>query len=161
MTSFGLLTYFKFNNKNDINKFKTSYDVNTDNIKIQCAQYEKENGAYALDAYLSSNNINDIIEWLYTFNGNMVDILEIDIDPDDNELTKLDFDKTCFSIKTNFINTIDETLIHTNNNVLSYKIVDNILDVCITYNSIRECLEWLNEIGTIENKLHIRKLNFD
>jgi hypothetical protein len=161
MSSYGILAYLKFNNKNDINKFKTSYDVNTDNIKIHCAQYEKENGAYALDAYLSSNNINDIIEWLYTFNGNMVDILEIDIDPDDNELTKLEFDKTCYSIKVNFIDIINETLINTNNNVISYKINDKNLDICIIYNSIKDCLDWLKELGTIDNKLHIRKLNLD
>ena len=178
MLCYGILCDIEFNikNKDDIKNLKENYDVSTEEIEIQHSQYEvigsrseynkETNGfdkyrTYELDTDVKSGNINDVIDWLLSFEGTIVDVLEVDIDPDDNELTKLQFDKTCYSIKANFIEPINETLINTNNNVLSYKIYDNTLEACITYNSIENCIDWLDEIGTIHNKLRIRKFNLN
>jgi hypothetical protein len=172
MTDFGILTYFKLD-KNELKQYKLgedeevilqdfelSYNQNAEFIKIHGGQYEIEDNSIMLDAHVRADNINDVISWLNKFNRKYGSILEINGDKNDsfdNDHT-LSFNKTCYNIKVNFINNVNANVI-LNDNILSYRIKDNLLEVCLIASNISDCINWINSIGTIKNKLLIRKYN--
>lgn len=160
MNNFNIFTHFHFYNKDQIKKFKASYKLKSDNVTVHTAFHKhntKDDNIYLLCAYVSANNIYDIIDWLNSFEGYITNILDINTVTNDIYRIKSPFEKECYNIQASFKNEIQSYLIE-DQNMLSYTINNDKLDMYLSGYDISYCLRLLYNLGILGNELMIRKL---
>lgn len=160
MTRFNVLTYLKFYDKDSIKKFKSSYKKNFMNLTIYTAFYSnnKDKDLYLLSAFVNAQSIYDIIDWINSFNGYIVNILDINSNKKD-KTPNIMVSKSSYNIKASFKELVSVSNIE-DVNIIDYIVNKKDIDIAIAGYDIAYCIRMLYNIGTINNNLLIQKVDY-
>lgn len=161
MSPFNILTYLKFYDNDSIQKFKVSYKKNHDNLTVYTASYsnKKDKDLYLFRAYVNAQSIYDVIDWINSFNGYIVNILDINSNKKDRT-PNIMIPKSSYNIKASFKEFVSVSNIE-DVNILAYFVNKKDIDIVIAGYDIAYCIRMLYNLGTIKNNLLIQKVTMD